>query len=347
MCVSVYFRAMSRPALPLSSIAWTAGVAGLFGEAMAAIGRLDARISASPVAQPWRNRTVWKGYSTALQLQRYEIDEIDVFSQATGVPIAGRPSVATAGRPFDAFGEWKHSFDRATVRHWREGLPFSFDPPDTWSKAPPLIRALTLLDIWTRQDPSPRPWLCFPQLLASMNVVASALPCLVIGDLSLRTLHGPRERQLKRLLKALRSTAADGLKRLDRLEGWRLNFAAVLAEESRPGLLRDLGKLVLSQPLVTARLIADTFEITLSGAGKLLARAAAHRLLVEVSGRNSWRLYVTPDMGIALGMVSPPRGRPPSPPRRTEELDTVLADFDKEMEEIDTLLQNVQSSRPS
>jgi len=65
---------MSRPALPLSSIAWTAGLAGLFGEAMAAIGRLDARISASPVAQPWRNRTVWKGYSTALQLQRYEID---------------------------------------------------------------------------------------------------------------------------------------------------------------------------------------------------------------------------------------------------------------------------------
>ena len=38
---------------------------------------------------------------------------------------------------------------------------------------------------------------------------------------------------------------------------------------------------------------------------------------------------------------------PPPPPRRTEELDTVLADFDKEMEEIDTLLQNVQSSRPS
>ena len=338
---------MSRPALPLSSIAWTAELAGLFGEAMAAISALYARISASSVAQPWRNRMIWKGYSTALQLQRYEIDEIDVFSQTTGVPIAGRTSVATAGRPFDAFGEWKLSFDRATVRHWREGLPFSFDPPDTWSAAPLLIRALTLLDIWSRQDPSPRPWLCFPQLLASMNVAASALPCLVIGDLSLRTLHGPRERQLKRLLKALRSSAADGLERLDRLEGWRLNFATALAEERRPGLLRDLGILVLSQPLVTARLIADTFDITLSGAGKLLARAASHRLLVEVSGRNSWRLYVAPDVGIALGLISTPRGRPPSPPRRTEKLDLVLADFDREMEEIDTLLENVQNSRPS
>lgn len=282
----------------------------------------------------------------ALQLQRHEIDEIDVFSQTTGVPIAGRPSVATAGRPFDAFGEWKLSFNRAIVRHWREGLPFTFDPPDTWSKAPPLIRALTLLDIWSRNDPSPRPWLRFPHWLVSMNVAASALPCLVVGDPSLRTLHGPRERQLKRLLKALRSAAADGLERLDRLEGWRLHFAAVLAEESRPGLLRDLGNFVLPQPLVTARLIADTFDITLSGAGKLLARAAAHRLLVEVSGRNSWRIYVTPDVGIALGMVSPPRGRPPSPPRRTEKLDTVLANFDREMEEINTLLENVQTARP-
>ena len=89
---------MHRSRLPFSSIAWTAELAGLLGEAMAAIGRLDARISASSIAQPWRNRMVWKGYSTALQLQRYEIDEIDVFSQATGVPIAGRPSVATAGR---------------------------------------------------------------------------------------------------------------------------------------------------------------------------------------------------------------------------------------------------------
>lgn len=281
----------------------------------------------------------------ALRLQRYEIDEIDVFSQTTGVAITGRPPVATAGRPFDAFSNWRSSLERATTSHWREDLPFIFDPPNAWGEAPPLIRALTVLDIWSRKDSSLAVWLGFPHLLSRMKLTASPLPCLVVGDLALRTLHGPRERQLKRLLKALSRSAADGLERLGRLEAWRLSLAAALAEERRPGLMPDLGKLALSRPFVTARLIADTFDITLSGAGKLLTRAASHRLLVEVSGRASWRLYVTPDVGIALGLLSPPRGRPPSPPRRTESLKAVLAEFDRQMDDIDTLLERADAAR--
>lgn len=335
---SVYYCCMSRPARPFSAFAWTPKLAGLFGEAMGAIGRLDAKISASPVAAAWRTRSSWGGYATALRLQRYEIDEIDAFSFLTGFPIVGRLPIATHGHPFDDYPDWIRSLGQPKSRHWRDDLPFTFDTPASWGEAPPLIRALTMLDIWSRKDSTAKVWLRFPHLLAGMGLTATPLPCLVIGDASLRTLYGARERQLKRLLKAVQSSAAEGLERLERLEAWRLECAAVLAREHRPGLLAQLGKLALVQPFMSARLTADTFGITLSGAGKLLMRAASKGLLIEVSGRASWRLYVTPDVGIALGMVAPPRGRPPSPPQHTEKLDAALAEFDREMDEIDALL---------
>lgn len=329
---------MTRPVRPFSALSWTPGLAGIFGEAMSAIGRLDARISASPVAEAWRSRASWYGYATALRLQRYEIDEIDAFSHTTQFAIAGRKPVATAQGPFEAYPNWLLSLQQRNQRHWREGLPFSFDPPDSWSEAPRLIRALTLLDVWSRKDESLDAWLAFPHLLARLELTETPLPCLVVGDSALRTLFGPRERQLKRLLTALRNSSSEGLLRLERLEKWRLSLAAVLADERRPGLLPELGRLALVRPLMSARSVSDALEITLSGAGKLLARAASKGLLVEVSGRASWRVYVTPDIGLALGMINPARGRPPSPPRPSTRLDAVLEKFDREMVAIDSIL---------
>ena len=66
-----------------------------------------------------------------------------------------------------------------------------------------------------------------------------------------------------------------------------------------------------------------------------------------MSGRASWRLYVTPDVAIALGMLPAPRGRPPSPSPYTEELDAVLTEFDREMDAIDLLLERRASVRAS
>ena len=79
--------------------------------------------------------------------------------------------------------------------------------------------------------------------------------------------------------------------------------------------------------------------MTVSGAGKLLARAAERGLFVEVSGRTSWRVYITSEAGIALGILAAPRGRPPSPPPPSPGLDAVLCAFDREMEAIDRLLE--------
>ena len=307
---------------------------------MASIARLDARIAASPIAPAWMLRASWTGYATALRLQQHEIEEIDVISHFTGVSIPGRPPVATAGDPFGAYAHWTADLAAGSDRHWREDIPFTFDLPDGWSDAPPLARALAVLDFWSRQDNTHAPWLAFPMLLRRMKLTRSILPCLVTGDAGLRFLHGTREAQLKRLLKSLRERADDGLRRLGRLEDYRMRYGAAVDAEHRPGHLPRLGTLALETPFLAARTLVDRFDITLSGAGKLLSRAAEKGLLVETSGRTSWRLYVTPDVGIALGIVAPPRGRPPSPSRSSPALDTVLAKFDIEMAEIDRLLSD-------
>ena len=339
MRVSVYYWVMTRPVRPFTALPWTSDLVAVLGDTMAAIGALDARISASSVASAWRIRASWAGYATALRLQRFEIDEIDVFSALVGLPIPHRPPVATMGEPFATYSGWLRSLGDRSEHHWREALPFSFEEPEGWSSAPTLLRALGVLDLWSRRDATINVWLAFPALCARMGLTSSPLPSLALGDPALRTLHGPRVAQLRRLLKTIRENCEDGLARLDRLEKWRRDFAAVIAGELRPGQLEDLGKLALTTPAVSARGVSNRLGMTVSGAGKLLARAAERGFFVEVPGRTSWRVYITSEAGIALGILAAPRGRPPSPPPPSPGLDAVLCAFDREMEAIDRLLE--------
>ena len=256
-----------------------------------------------------------------------------------GLPIPGRLALATVGEPLAAHAAWLRSLGDRSAYHWREALPFTFDEPEGWSAAPTLLRALGVLDLWSRKDSTINVWLAFPALCARMGLTSSPLPSLALGDPALRTLHGPRVAQLQRLLKTTREACEHGLEGLDRLEKWRQDFAAVVAGESRPGKLEELGKLALTTPAISARGVSDRLGVTVSGAGKLLARAAERGLFAEVSGRTSWRIYVTSEIGMALGLLAAPRGRPPSPPPPSPDLNAVLSAFDLEMEAIDRLIE--------
>ena len=326
---------MNRPPLPLTALAWTPELAAALADASLAIGRLDARICASFCAPAWRLRARWIGYARALQLQRFEIEEIDLIARECGLHLAGRPRLETAGDPFAAFEPWRARLAEKEGRHWREDLPFSFDPPAGWDEAPALARALALLDDWARADKTIAPWLAFPVTLYRMGITMSPLPCLVAGDAGQRFALDPRHALLKRLLKQLRRSAEDGLARLTRLEDTVRRSAAAISDERRPGKLADLGRIALTRPCLAARSLAPLLGLTISGAGKLLERARALGILVEVSGRGTWRSYVTPDVAVSLGLVLPPRGRPRLPPSPSPALDSVLAAFDAEMAEID------------
>lgn len=171
-----------------------------------------------------------------------------------------------------------------------------------------------------------------------MKVTQVALPCLAIGDKALRL--SPRDAQaiVIRNLRAFGDRAEEGLEQLQALEDDRLRAAAAVSGAHRPGKLINLLALLQFVPVVSPRLIARQLGITISGAGKLLSRAADVDLVVEVSGRQAWRTYVARDIAIRFGLIQRPVGRPPAPPRYVVNLEPALAEFDREMAELDTML---------
>ncbi|MFN3424715.1 MAG: hypothetical protein ACK40C_08420 [Novosphingobium meiothermophilum] len=330
---------MMPPPLPLCAVPWTAGLACALADASAAVARLDARITASSLTPAWLLRASWMGYGVALRLQKFEIDEIDIIAHECGLRLAGRPRLETVADPFSALDAWRARLGEGDGRHWREDLPFTFTPPEGWSEAPALVRALTLLDEWARRDGSIAPWLAFPVILRRMGLSARALPCLAMGDAAQRFAQEPRAALLKRLLRQVRHNAEEGLVRLDRLENAVRRSAGAIAAEHRPGKLAELARIALARPCLAPRSVAPLLDLTLSGAGKLLTRASRLGLMVETSGRGTWRSYVMSDVAAAFGLALPARGRPRNPPAPSPALDALLAAFDAEMAAIDARLR--------
>ena len=334
---------MSRPPLPLTALNWSPDLAAALADASAAIARLDARICASSLAPAWTLRATWTGYATALRLQAFDIDEIDIISHECGLALPGRPPIETNADPFSSLKPWQSTLAQKKGRHWREDLPFTFDLPEGWDKAPALARALALLDSWARADATIAPWLAFPVILRRMGLTQRALPCLVAGAPRQRFALDPRPALLKRLLKQLARSAEDGLTRLERLETAAQRAAATIGTQHRPGKLADLGRIALTRPCLAARSLAPMLDLTVSGAGKLLERATRLGLLIEISGRETWRSYVTPDVAVSLGVVAPARGRPCLMPTPSPKLDSVLAAFDAEMAEFEARMARLSA----
>jgi hypothetical protein len=306
--------------------------------AAASIGRLDARVSVSPVAAPWSLRASWTGYATALKGQSAEIDEIDIFGRESGINLPGRPAMPTHADDPGALIDWQERLRQREAHYWRDVAAISTDVPEDWSRRPALLRALEVVARHARADATVKPWLTVPFLLRSMNITHAMLPCLTIGDKALRL--APRESQaiILRNLRALADRAEVGLERLQALEDHRMTVAAAFHGAHRPGKLLGLMALVQFAPVVSPRLVEHRLNVTLSGAGKLLARAADLGLLTEVSGRRAWRMYMVPDLAIAFGFVARRVGRPQAAPRQLEALEPALTAFDREMAELDNVL---------
>lgn len=311
----------------------------LIERASVSIGRLDALVSASFASPAWTLRASWTGYARALRLQGVEIDDIDVFSWGSGVPVPGRPRFQTIIDHFAAFTPWRDRLDQ-TGRHWAEDLPFTVRPEPGRSRVPVLRRALDLLTDFLKADPSIMAWLALPVFLHRLGLTEVPLPCLVAGDRQL--LNATRERDrgaaVRRILRMLETAAIAGRQSLRAIEDAHAISIAALAGERRPSSLGRLATLLMVAPVQSPEAVARRLRLTLSGAGKLLARAAAVGLVVEVSGRRAWRVYIVPDLAITLGFVAAPKGRPalrprlPSPDRGLAE---ILAQFDSELAAFD------------
>ncbi len=342
---------MARRSAALSSLPWNDSLVALLDRTGTAIARLDARVTASSVVPAWRLRAAWSGYARALQLQSIEIDEIDVYSWGCALPLPGRHRLSTTQDPFAAFADWRTQFAGNAKRHWREDLG-ALVVPDPGYAGPQLIRALETLRQISIAVAGIEAWLALPLLLQRLGVTRVLLPCLVTGEKRLRFDQPADEALLRRLLKALAHIAEGALDRLDTLERDRLRAARAILAARRPGALPRLLARLQVRPIASPQAIADEFEVTISGAGKLLTRAADAALVVEVRGTQSWKLYAAHDLAVTLGLSAPKRGRPrvePPPLPHDRSLAEILRSFDDEMAAFDQNHESalVESSKAS
>ncbi len=329
---------MSAVVPDLSEPVWNSKLVAILERAAAAIGRLDARVSVSAVAAPWQRRASWTGYATALRAQGAEIDEIDIFGRECSVNLPGRPAIPTHLDDRDALRTWQQQLAQRHVRYWRDELAIAADVPLDWNQRPALLRALEITARHARADRTIEPWLAVPALLRSMKITQATLSCLTIGDNALRLVPRDTQAIVLRNLRSVANRAEEGLARLQALEEDRLRAAVAIQAAHRPGKLLELLAFVQFVPVVSPRMVMRQLDVTISGAGKLLARAADLDLLVEVSGRQAWRTYLTRDLAIAFGFVVRSVGRPPALPRALPEIEPALAAFDREMVELDGML---------
>jgi hypothetical protein len=297
-----------------------------------AVGRLDARISVSPLISAWMLRSCWSGYARALQLMGVEIDPIDVFSWGCGLRLPGRVPRPTHGDDYAAFFPWRHRLSQRH-RHWAEDLPFTLPEDQARLRGPLVYRAAGLLELWLARAPGIEAWLSLPILLHRLGMTHSPLPCLVGGDRRLvQTPGDPAVR--RRLVYELATRAEEGIEVLDGLDGFRDAALAAIADMHRPGALARLVPLLLVKPVQTPEGVARQLGLTLSGAGKLLGRATELGIAVEISGRLSWRVYAARDVALQFGFVKQPRGRPLAGPMPPNDTGDIAAAFDREMADI-------------
>ncbi len=307
----------------------------------AATARLDARISVSPVASAWFLRAAWSGYTQALQLQGVEIDEIDVFSWGCGLQIPGRPMRATNLDHFEGIEDWRAALQAKDPFPWRDALPTAIGELSGALGHPALVRALDRVRQHARADRGITPWLDLPFALRDQQLTTAPLACLSGGAKAFRLKRQPADADWLSVVRALEAAARAGLRRLDQIERLYRDARRAITEEYRPGALPSLIALSCHRPLLSPQSVADTLNMSVGGASKLLERAAATSLLVEITQRRTWRIFLAADLAVDFGYATPKLGRPsheppPLPPSR--DLAAVFNAFDAEMAAIDRLL---------
>lgn len=320
---------------------YTPKIVAAIASCTAAIARLDARIIVSPVAKAWAMRAAWSGYAKALQLQSAEVEEIDVFSWGCGLQIADRPALPSHLDLFDRFEEWRAALLDTDALTWRDRLPTAIGEPSEAKDHPPLVRSLDGVRQLARIDHTIMAWLGLPFALRDRGLSATPMPCLAGGAKAFRLKRRPGVDDWLAATRGVERAACDGLDRLHRLERLYRDTQRAIAAEYRAGTLPALLALSLHRPLVSPQSVATSLGLSVAGASKLLERATAAGLMVEITQRRSWRQFLTADLAVEFGYTKASRGRPakvPPPLSTDRDLAEVFDRFDQELADIDALL---------
>lgn len=274
-----------------------------------ALGRLDATLAHAPLLAAWWHRAQLEATVRLTALEGERIDAARLLALIAGIApgrrdaglearairlyrlmarAAGAPSGNDAAAEVDQSGELSGELEAAIG--FIGGA--SRDHGSLWG----LVEAL-----WRWLDEGgggPAGHAALARALAARGLVGAPYPCLT-GRPAREVALSDKTSWIAAVLLGLRNEASGGAMRALDLQlawrGWRRALAGVHADSQVHRLL----DLAAALPVLTPRSVADHLVCSLPGASRSLATLAAKNILVEVSGRGSWRCFVTRDLADA------------------------------------------------
>lgn len=261
-----------------------AGIAVLRGDVGEADEAIHRRRTSADDAEPDGREAINGGEEDDFGVDFAEIDAILARSEKVlngGVPDA-RPEVIDDPLALVRDEDWDED---ERLQSWRAVMHEA-------DQLPPVLGAAVLFDAWERIEPLRRQhWLgglLVSAYLRNRGKVTSHLFCLNVG---LKVVRHDRRRASDRVtrliafLEAMALSADSGLKELDRLSLAKLQMELRLKDRRSNSSLPDVIDIVLSRPIVSAKMVARHVGVTPRGALNLVSELG----LREMTGRGRYR----------------------------------------------------------
>lgn len=272
-----------------------------YDRALLAIGRLDGVLQNYPLVSAWWYRAQIETAIRLVELEGYKVDADRLVGQLIGIapPIRDGGTSARALRVL-----------RTLQERWprREGETVDDDQAEYIRNATLCMRraldgskgglqaAVDGMWAWLEQDGLRVPGhLAMGQFLYETHVISAPWPCLVGAPIR-PTAGEDRATWTEAVLDGFAYEAGRGLaKALDLRLAWR-SWRRAVGRRRRGSNFERMLELATALPAVTPTLAAQELGCTVAGAGKLLEELKRAKILAEVSGRGSWKCYVTRDL---------------------------------------------------
>jgi hypothetical protein len=289
--------------------------------ASAAIGRLDARLGGRTILRDaWLYRTRLREAVRCAAADGRKVDLDELLCVLTGIPLRRRRDwggLSYALGVFEALSVHTHPDRRkAAVERMREGVDggiggarsaeflqdldlLSGRMKEAGRGLPALVAVATELMQWL-QDGGDRLTgrLAAIRHLAAAGLTSIPLPCLTGTD-AMRDDRDPRRWNVN-FMKAIARDAQQGERILIELWHAWVDWHRRIGPRRRNSKLPRLIDLAAAHPLTTPAHAAKLLRCSVRGASMLLDELVEAGVLIEATGRKSWRGFVTRDfIGVA------------------------------------------------
>ena len=276
--------------------------------AAAAIGRLDARVQASPVRRAWLRRSTFLAAVRATEANGYSFEVERLFALAANLPVPRLKDYGIDTVALEILGQVLTL--TAAAEGERGAEPPSSRPNADWEKALETLRlgpgtgsvlagALAGLRKWIAQDGRPSLGLvAFAQVLAERGITQGPVPWLA-GALPSRAILADglsAARWTRRALQELAGTAEAGSRLLAALEATREAWYRRLGTRRATSRLDLVLELALAYPVLSPVQVSGLLGTSVRGAAMLLDQLASLEILLPPKRDGSWRFFIAADL---------------------------------------------------